>query len=103
MTYDSTLGYADLPGFRCGTCHEYQAYDPVLERSLDVRIRPLVAMECTVMAPRYMGLGTGRAASEKFMELGRACESVDGKFTLLWHNTELETDAGKELYRGVIA
>lgn len=103
MTYDSTLGYADLPGFRCGTCHEYQAYDPVLERSLDVRIRPLVAMECTVMAPRYMGLGTGHAASEKFLELRRACEAVDGKFTLLWHNTELETDTGKELYRGVIA
>ena len=102
MTYDSTLGYADLPGFRCGTCREYQAYDPILERSLDVRIRPLVAMECTIMASRYMGLGTGRSAFKKFLQLRRACEAVDGEFTLLWHNTELETPAQRSLYLAIM-
>ena len=29
LTYDSTLSYADHAGFRCGTCHQYQAFDPV--------------------------------------------------------------------------
>ncbi|WP_234909911.1 polysaccharide deacetylase family protein, partial [Vibrio anguillarum] len=48
MTYDSTLGYADRPGFRCGTCFEYPAFDPVAQEQLNLRIRPLVVMECTV-------------------------------------------------------
>src|SRR5690606_9247845 len=45
MTYDSTLSYADLPGFRCGSCFEYPAFNPVTQQLLDIRIRPLIAME----------------------------------------------------------
>jgi len=30
--YVSTLSYADRPGFRCGTCHLYQMFDPVVQR-----------------------------------------------------------------------
>ena len=31
LNYDATLGYADRPGFRCGTCHEYTAFDSETE------------------------------------------------------------------------
>ncbi|QVL49807.1 MAG: polysaccharide deacetylase family protein [Thiocapsa sp.] len=102
MTYDSTLSYADRPGFRCGTCHEYPAFDPVRSQALKLRIRPLIAMECTVMAERYMGLGTTAAAYEAFMKLKRACETVDGDFTLLWHNTQLASPQERELYQAII-
>jgi len=30
--YDSTLRFADRPGFRCGTCHPYPMFDPVAQR-----------------------------------------------------------------------
>lgn len=103
MTYDSTMSYAELPGFRCGTCHEYPAFDPVADRQLRLRIRPLVAMECTIMAPRYMGLGDGQAALDKFTQLKRACHSVDGCFTTLWHNTYLERPSHRDLYRALLA
>lgn len=102
MVYDSSLGYADLPGFRCGTCHEYPAYDPVAEKQSSVRIRPLIAMECTIMAPRYMGLGAGSDALAKFRQLRKACEAVHGCFTLLWHNSELESPARRALYTAVL-
>lgn len=102
MTYDSTLSYADRPGFRCGTCFEYPAFDPVAGQALKLRIRPLIAMECTVMAPRYMGLGTGEAALNKFRELRRACQAVGGCFTLLWHNSQFDSKAKRTLYEAVL-
>jgi hypothetical protein len=103
MTYDSTLSYADRPGFRCGTCHEYPAFDLFERRQLTLRIRPLIAMECSVTAQQYMGLGPSEAALETFTRLKKACESVRGDFTLLWHNSQLSTTNERELYRSVLA
>jgi hypothetical protein len=103
MAYDSTLSYADRPGFRCGTCFEYPAFDPVTQEALSLRVRPLIAMECTVMAPRYMGLGTGDAALAKFMSLKNTCRAVGGCFTLLWHNSQFDSQAERQIYQHVIA
>lgn len=103
MDYDSTLGYADLPGFRCGTCHEYPAFDPVDQKVLKLRIRPLVAMECTVIEPRYMGLGPGELAYAKFKQLKDASRAVEGCFTLLWHNSQFNTPQERRLYEAVLA
>lgn len=102
MNYDSTLSYADRPGFRCGTCFEYPAFDPVACTALSLRIRPLIAMECSVMDPAYLGLGTGDAALAKFQQLKNACRAVNGCFTLLWHNSRFDTDAEKKLYQTVL-
>lgn len=99
MSYDSTLGYADRAGFRCGTCFEYLAFDPVAAHALGLRVRPLIAMECAVMAPPYMGLGTGQMALSKFSDLKNACKAVGGCFTLLWHNTQFESAKKQELYK----
>ncbi len=103
MTYDTTLGYADRPGFRCGTCHEYQAFDLVTDTALSLRIRPLVAMDCTVIAERYLGLGPSESAYQKFNELKKKCESVGGMFTLLWHNSFFNCDEEFDIYRRLIS
>ena len=55
MSYDSSLGYADYAGFRCGTCFEYPGFNPVSQQALCLRIRPLIAMECSVMDIAYIG------------------------------------------------
>jgi hypothetical protein len=57
LDYDITLSYADRPGFRCGTCFEYPMFDSVEQRALKLRQRPLIVMECSVIAERYLGLG----------------------------------------------
>lgn len=101
MNYDSTLGYADRAGFRSGTCYEYPAFDPSVQEALTLRLRPLIAMDCTVMG--YMGLGTSEAALEKFLELNKICSAVRGCFTLLWHNSLLETEAERLIYQRTIA
>ncbi len=103
MNYDSTLGYADHVGFRCGTCHEYQAFDPKIQKQLDLKIRPLIAMECTVINGVYMGLGIGQGTKEELQKLKERCQRVSGCFTLLWHNSSFERKAANSLYKQILA
>ena len=97
MTYDSTLGYADRPGFRCGTCHEYPAFDPIAQEPLSLRIRPLIVMEGTIISPQYLGLGQSKAF-RKITKFKEYCEKMDGQFTLLWHNSEFLFDENRDTY-----
>lgn len=101
MTYDSTLGYADTVGFRCGTCHEYVAFNPVEGRSLSLRLRPLISMESSVLSENYMNINHDRAI-ETFLDLKEKCKNVGGCFTLLWHNSELYCERLRKLYLSVI-
>ncbi len=102
MAYESTLSYADRPGFRCGTCFEYPAINPISKETLNLRIRPLIAMECSVINVGYLGLGDGQLALDKFINLKKTCEAVNGCFTLLWHNSEFNNNQ-KRLYQNVLA
>ncbi|EGR4199466.1 hypothetical protein DDM78_11495 [Vibrio cholerae] len=98
INYDSTLGYADRPGFRCGTCHEYQAFDPVSQKSLNLRIKPLVVMECSVISSSYLGLGISVFSENKIKMLKERCRIVGGTFSLLWHNSEFTDEKQREMY-----
>lgn len=103
LAYDCSLGYADHAGFRCGTCFEYPAFDALASRILSVRLRPLIAMESTVISPQYMGLGSGEAAAKAMLSLRRTCSDMGGNFVFLWHNSELVDPEMRALYRRVIS
>lgn len=64
--------------------------------------RPLIAMECTIIADRYMGLGYGAEAENKFAGLKDTCRRVSGCFTLLWHNSHFSNQADFKMYQKVI-
>lgn len=100
--YDSSLSYADRPGFRCGTCHAYPMFDPVGQRQLQLIQRPLIVMECSVIAERHLGLGYGPAALALIQQLQQRCRAVGGQFTLLWHNSHFTLAEDRELYRQVV-
>lgn len=102
MDYDSTLSYADRPGFRCGTCFEYPAFDPVGDEALKLRVRPLIVMESSVIDASYLGLGAGEAAQMKFAQLKDACRAVKGSFTVLWHNSALTDQINRNIYIGLL-
>ena len=89
LDYDASLGYADQLGFRCGVCREYPAYDVRQRHALAIIERPLLAMDCTVMDPRYMGLGTSSRALAALVEIKQICRHFKGTFSLLWHNSRL--------------
>lgn len=100
---DASLTCADRAGLRCGTCFEHQAFDAVSREALPLRIRPLVAMECSVMDSAYMVLRTGAEVFDEFVSLKQACRAVGGPFSLRWHNTELNAPGLRDLYRSALA
>ena len=60
-------------------------------------------MECSVIADEYMGLGVGEDALKVMTDLRDACRAVGGSFTLLWHNTQLESIQNKKMYMELLA
>lgn len=103
LDYDSTLSYADRPGFRCGTCREYPLFDAAKHEVLDLRERPLIVMECTVIADRYLGLGYSGDALSCMTHYKRICQQFHGDFGLLWHNSHFAMRDDKRLYRSLLS
>ena len=101
LEYDSTLGYAECGGFRCGTCHDYPMYDLHERRPLKIRQRPLVCMEVAVIDAA--GLGLSESAADAMRRLKHAAHRVGGNFTLLWHNSSLESGGARDMYCSLIA
>lgn len=99
LAYDSSLGYGDDPGFRCGTCHEYPVYDLLERRSLRLRERPLVVMETAVTERQGQLDGSSLQTIE---ELRNRCRTFGGSFTLLWHNSRLASSRERRLYRAAL-
>lgn len=100
LEYDSTLGYSDYAGFRCGTCHEYGMYDLHARKDLKLTQRPLIVMEMAVVA--HMGHGYTKAALTTMKNLKSAAKKFKGSFTLLWHNSCLEEEKAREIYCEII-
>ena len=49
MEWESSMGYSDLPGFRCGTCYAYPVYDCIERKKLKLREKPLIVMDATLV------------------------------------------------------
>lgn len=86
---DSSMAYADLPGFRAGICREYQAYDLKSEKPLDLTILPPVVMDSTLKS--YMQLSPEKAV-EKVEEISKTVREVRGTMVTIWHNTSVSDD-----------
>lgn len=102
LDYDSTLGFAQEVGFRCGTCYDYPVFNVVSRTALRLRERPLIAMDATILEARYMGL-QGEAAFEAIVRMRRVCQRFGGDFVLLWHNNRLLTPLEVDLYTRTVA
>jgi hypothetical protein len=87
LNYDSTVGYADHEGFRCGTCHPFNAFDTEQNEVLPIEERPLLVMDGTLLDYRGLSVDEGYA---RVLALASKARDVGGIFTLLWHNTSLD-------------
>jgi hypothetical protein len=102
LSYDSTLAYATVAGFRTGTCHEYTMYDLIERRPLKIKQRPLVIMENAIIDDSNMGLGHGEAALAAMQYYKHLCYLFKGDFTLLWHNSSFESAVDQTIYCNLV-
>lgn len=92
LGYDSSLGYAEIPGFRCGTCYEYPVFDFLTKQRLDLLEYPLIVMDSSIFKRGYNK--TSFAVLKKYITI---CKKFNGNFVFLLHNTEPITKKRKEL------
>jgi hypothetical protein len=84
LAYDSSVGFVDQAGFRCGTCVPYLPWLLESDRCANLMEIPLVAADGTLV--QHMGL-TVEQSRQLVQDLLEKCRHVGGVFTLLWHNT----------------
>ena len=102
IAYDTTLGYADHVGFRCGTSHEFPMYDIEKQRILKLRQKPLIMMECSVFSSNYMNMDYSERTLEYVKKIKDSCVSTGGNFILLWHNSYFKSEKDKNFYQELI-
>lgn len=98
---DSTLSFADVGGFRCGTSKPFLLFDLVSSSETKVTEYPLIVMETTYFGKGYLNLRIDDVFSH-MNEMKSWCKIMDGCFTVLWHNCGLQTATRREIYKQII-
>jgi len=92
MLIDSTMGYSNDGGFRVGTCYEYNVFNILTRKKLNLKERPLIAMEQAIRKKSY----NKTDFFDRFIELSNTCKKYSGNYVFLWHNSNLFTPEWKE-------
>lgn len=87
VRFDSSLGFNETIGFRCGTSHPFPVYD--LESDTELRLveRPLILQDGAIFS--FMTDSMERRL-ERTVEVARRVQAVGGELTILIHNFDLE-------------
>ena len=100
--WDSTMGYADVPGFRLGVCRPVPLFDPIAQKPLGIEEHPMTIMECTLS--KYMNLDEEQAFA-CVRRLADATIRYRGEFVVNWHNSwlsEREPGYHRRLYQRML-
>ncbi len=98
--YDNTITFHEAGGFRTGTCIKYKPFDIFQMKEIDIYIHPLIIMDDTILT--YMNFETNESAFEYIKKNIDSCYKVGGIFSLLWHNSNLDTSSKVDLYLRVL-
>jgi hypothetical protein len=101
ITDDFTMGYADIAGFRIGTCRATRFINPATRKLTTLTLHPLTIMDCTLTTPQYMNLNHKQALSYT-KSLINETQKHNGDLCLLWHNTTFNDIKHKEIYTEII-
>ena len=104
ITDDFTMGYADIAGFRLGTCRAIKWINPKTRKLTSLTLHPLTIMDGSLSDKRYMYMNA-HEAYEYCIRLINMVESWNGELVLLWHNTSVEDNPQsyhRKLYQDII-
>ena len=90
---DSTLGYADREGFRCGTGNCFPVFDFLERRVLDLYESPLVVMDGTLRTYRNQSCDQAMDIISSYITCGK---KYNMPVTFLFHNSSFD----RRMWRG---
>lgn len=93
MQVDTTCGYADKEGFRCGVCYPYSVFNVLTRKKLKLKERPLTVMEGSFAT--YQPNISSTEMLKKIEDLIEKVKQYNGEFVLLWHNSSFNTEGWK--------
>lgn len=96
LDYDSTVGFAEQPGFRCGTCRPFPVFNLRTRRRLRLQEEPLALMDATLLTYQRLGIEKSLGAADALIDTVRRHR---GQLVILWHNTYLMSASHRTLYR----
>jgi len=99
LEYDTTGGYADMIGFRYGVCYEFSMFDILNRQKLNLKQRPLIVMECTLIDEAYMNYGYTKKTITAINDLKSKCKKYNGNFSLLWHNNHFKNKEDINIFK----
>lgn len=86
IVHDYSMGFAELPGFRCGTCTTVPFFDLNSDQESTLTMHPFMAMDTTFHT--HMGISPDEAKVQ-LHALVDEVRAVDGTFSCIFHNQNL--------------
>jgi hypothetical protein len=102
VNYDSSMGYPDLCGFRCGVCFSFPVFSLLTRKQLKLYEYPLIVQESTVMSSRYMNIKDCDKVIKLMLGYKNICKTFSGDFVFLWHNSNLTSNKQKKIFQAVL-
>ena len=104
LQYDSTLGFADEPGYRCGTSYPFHPYDSRTSTPHRFWEIPLILMDTVLFLESKLSLRAERAW-ELVLSYLQEARSNRGCLTVNWHNSNVSVLDGtgySDLYQRML-
>ncbi len=98
---DFTIGFAEMPGFRMGTCRPVRYINPETFEVKDLILHPLTMMDGSFSQYSKMDY---TQAYETACSLIEQVKKYGGELVMLWHNSEVRHgNYHKKLYKNLIS
>ncbi len=104
ITHDFSMGYADMAGFRLGTCRPVQWINLLTGEVTELTLHSLQIMDVSLNDKRYMYMSS-HDALQYCTQLIDTVEKYSGELVLLWHNTSVEKTPNsyhRSLYKDIV-
>lgn len=99
MEIDSTLAYADVEGFRCGTGDIFPYFNFLERKEYRLKERPLILQEGTLVTYRKYPVESVAERMKSYFEIG---EKYKMPITILFHNSSFSGRKGFQLRKQYI-
>lgn len=101
METDSTLGYANFVGFRCGTGNIFTVFDFLNRKQLKLIERPLIIMDSTLRSNSNFSHTKAKEICSHYISTGK---KYNTGITFLFHNASfiVEWDGYDSVYKDIL-